>query len=223
MQNPPDDAQGEGRLRKGSFGVPKYREAIVDVLARAYADNNLELNEYENRLQRAENAQTISELKEIVSDFPAEYLSFNAAVPVPFKEGKQSSIFCLIGDRGISLKETKSSGINSYSAIGDTRVDLTGLAPESQPFSVKSYSLIGNVYIAVPPNTRIVKKFFSLIGSFQRKRPVDDLAYTHGPTVYLRGFKLIGDVIIEEKTAETAKSRLQNRRLLDTFQCPPLH
>lgn len=198
MQNLPDDAQGEGGLRKGSFGVPKYREVIVEILARAYTDNNLELSEYENRLQRAENAQTITDLKEIVSDFPAEYLSFNAAAPVPFTEGKKGSIFCLIGDRSISLQETKSAGINSYSAIGDTRIDLKKLTPESQPFTVKSYSLIGNVYVAVPPNTRIVKRFFSLIGSFQRKRPVDDPASTHGPTVYLRGFKLIGDVIIEE-------------------------
>ena len=198
MQNLPDDAQEDGWLEKGSFGVPKYREAIVNALVRAYTDNNLELNEYENRLQRAEKAQTISELKEIISDFPTEYLSSNAAVPVPFREGKKTSGFCLIGDLNISLKEAKSSVINSYSAIGDTRIDLKDLAPESQPCKVKFYSLIGNVYITVPPNTRVVKKIFSLIGSFQRKQPVDETSLSHAPTVYLKGFKLIGDVIIKE-------------------------
>ena len=62
----PDD----GRT-PSEYGVPKLRRQILQRLADAYADDNLELSEYERRVRAAEYAATIEQLETLVADFPA--------------------------------------------------------------------------------------------------------------------------------------------------------
>lgn len=62
----PDD----GRT-PSEYGVPKLRRQILQRLADAYADDNLELSEYERRVRAAEYAATIEQLEALVADFPA--------------------------------------------------------------------------------------------------------------------------------------------------------
>lgn len=55
---------------KTTFGLPKRREEVINMLQEAYADRNLEDDDYEQRLHTAMNAQSVEELQEVIHDFP---------------------------------------------------------------------------------------------------------------------------------------------------------
>lgn len=53
-----------------AYGVSKRRREIIQLLAAAYSEDNLSLEDYERRVQMAERATTIEALRAIVFDFP---------------------------------------------------------------------------------------------------------------------------------------------------------
>lgn len=57
---------------KTTYGLPAKREELIDVLNTAFAEQNLDDEEYENRVKEALNAKCIEELEVIVFDFPRE-------------------------------------------------------------------------------------------------------------------------------------------------------
>lgn len=57
---------------KTTYGLPAKREEIIDILNTAFAEQNLDDEEYENRVKEALNAKSIEELEVIVFDFPKE-------------------------------------------------------------------------------------------------------------------------------------------------------
>lgn len=57
---------------KTTYGLPAKREEVIDVLNTAFAEQNLDDEEYENRVKEALNAKYIEELELVVFDFPKE-------------------------------------------------------------------------------------------------------------------------------------------------------
>ena len=53
-----------------SYGIPKLRRAVICRLAEAYSRDDLTLEDYERRVEAAEQAWTIDALDAIVEDFP---------------------------------------------------------------------------------------------------------------------------------------------------------
>ncbi len=72
---------------KTTYGLPKKREELIAELQTAFANQNLDEGEYENRLKEALNATCVEDLEVIVFDFPAEirHRLFPAAPVVPAK------------------------------------------------------------------------------------------------------------------------------------------
>ena len=60
---------------KTTYGLPAKREEIIDALNTAFAEQNLDDEEYENRVKEALNAKCIEDLEVIVFDFPKEIKS----------------------------------------------------------------------------------------------------------------------------------------------------
>jgi hypothetical protein len=57
---------------KTTYGLPAKREEVIDVLNTAFAEQNLDDEEYENRVKEALDAKYIEELELVVYDFPRE-------------------------------------------------------------------------------------------------------------------------------------------------------
>ncbi len=54
-----------------TYGLPKKKNEVIEVLQEAYANQNLEDQEYERRLDEATNAKSIEDLQLVIFDFPA--------------------------------------------------------------------------------------------------------------------------------------------------------
>jgi len=60
---------------KTIYGLPSKREEVIEILNTAFAEQNLDDEEYENRVKEALNAKSIEELELVVFDFPKEIKS----------------------------------------------------------------------------------------------------------------------------------------------------
>lgn len=56
---------------KTIYGLPVKREEVIDALNAAFAERNLDEDEYENRVNEALNAKSIEELEVVLFDFPS--------------------------------------------------------------------------------------------------------------------------------------------------------
>lgn len=54
-----------------TYGLPKKKNEVIEILNEAYANQNLEDQEYERRLDEATNAKSIEDLQLVIFDFPA--------------------------------------------------------------------------------------------------------------------------------------------------------
>lgn len=192
------DPEREDFPADSRYGLPKMRERVVRMLARAYADGDLELEDYEDRVRRAENAGTTAELQAVVADFPDPPVASPSASPDVVSDRAGPFYLTLLGDREILPDDLEQDAAAVLSIIGDVTVDLSATrAMEGTSFDITCVSLLGDMKVIVPPGTRIVRKQVSLIGDYKRRTTQPEPGAERF-TVVLRGFSLLGDLKVVE-------------------------
>ena len=174
----------EGR----GFGVPKRREEIVKLLTDAYAGDDLEQRDFEQRLERAEQARTIEELDAIVDDFPPEVVRGevgrpSATDPAVGLSGKAldaevqrldaievSSRVGIFGDKRVIARPSDERVVQFAVLFGDTVVDLRQLAGTGGAYLVKISTGFGDTRVIVPPGTDVQARHVSVIGDQRHKK-----------------------------------------------------
>ena len=181
------------------FGLPKVRETVIEKLAAAYTNGDLDLDDYERRVTLAEEAGSIDELEAIIADFPAATRRNEQKAVSPVAEEGGRFYFTLLGDRKIYPQDLERNAASVLSIIGEVRIDLSQTtAPLGTAFVITVVSFIGETKITVPRGTRIVSQSINLIGELKNKtQKIPDGAERY--TLYLHGFKLLGDIKVIEK------------------------
>ena len=197
MEPSPFNKENSKREKPIVFGLPKHREKVIEAIGEAYASNNLDIDEYEKRLEQAHDAKSLNELRQVVHDFP----QVNTLVPLPryktpnepkkvvpnyqkptgqfnyspspaetFKQSIEGVDFLnIIGDRKITGLEINKPEVKSITIIGDTTVDLRDIYSKFTHIRIESYSAIGNLKVRVPHNAQISKNMMVLIGDTKNK------------------------------------------------------
>lgn len=173
----------EGR----SYGVPSRRVQVIELLTEAYASDDLEQAEFEQRIELAEQARTIEELEQLVADFPADIVqaatvpaAVGEAVQVTGEELEQEvarldglsapTRLTVIGDQHIVVGPEDPRVVRSVSLLGECNVDLRGLAGASGVYLVKVAAVIGDTRIIVSRGTPVEVRLIGLVGDQKRTR-----------------------------------------------------
>lgn len=176
------------------YGVPKIRKKVIDMLNSAFSTGDLELEEYERRIELAEKAKTINQLEEIIKDFPEE---LNKSINSSDIADKKDVVFTIIGDREVSV-EDNSNKINAITVIGDLSLDFTDTKFNQKVLKTKVFSFMGDTIIKIPKDMKVKRKFFTLIGDIKYKK-AKNTQDKYNKILIINGFKLIGDLIIMEE------------------------
>ena len=193
----PDD----GRT-PSEFGVPKLRRQILQRLADAYADDNLELAEYERRVRAAEHASTIAQLEALVADFPGAPGAPPRASAVPPAPTTGASV-TIMGERQLDVQAAQDLPRQVINVMGQTRIDLSDAPPGV--YELRVYNLMGELQVAVPYGTRINRTLLGLLSDvsvrpWKVKRTAAPARFT-SHQVTLAGVSLLGEVIIREESS----------------------
>ena len=193
ISNSPDS---ENNRSSRYYGVPKLREDVIEKLSEAYSKDNLELAEYERRVKLAQDAKTIEELLKIIRDFPQPKSQLSDLTETVSERGK--FFITLIGDREVFTDDFKDNKLTIITAIGDATINLSSTEQEKKTYTINNFSLIGDTWLILPPNVNLIRKHFTFIGDYKRKGKREKKQKDKNYTVILKGFKLIGDVVIIE-------------------------
>lgn len=159
-----------------TYGVPKLRRAALERLARAYADDDLELEDYERRTGEIHAAETVQEIARVMVDVPdfavdgfGRTASDEQAVARPpgGAEGEHGTAVQVLGDREIAFADFRGGAMHVFCLLGDTRIDLADLGPRDTVV-VTDHGALGDVVLRVPAGTEVVERRVVILGDFKR-------------------------------------------------------
>lgn len=177
------DDYREGRR----FGLPRAKEAALDRIARAYADDDMDLSDYERRTADIQAAEHLDELQRIMSDVP----DFDVTALVPRRDGAPTrapggygapegragagsdegmhTMFQVLGDRHYGTGDAL-GGLRVVSLLGDSTVDLRDLVA-GETVTLSHLSLLGDLTILVPAGCRVRRQHILILGDETVREP----------------------------------------------------
>jgi hypothetical protein len=162
------------------------RDAAVSRLGTAAGEGRLTLEEFGERVDRAQTAATRAELDGLLADLPAP-----TPATAPAATGRTHWQVSPIG--GMSWRGgTLDAKTVSVSLIGGADLDLRETRLAAPEVTLTKVSLIGGVDVKVPRGVRVRVSGFSVLGG--RSVQLDDPPDPSAPTLHVRAFSLIGGV-----------------------------
>ena len=198
-ERPPPAATPDDEHVPSEYGVPKLRGRILQRLADAYADDNLELAEYERRVRAAEHATSIGQLGALVADFPdARQVAPSEATGPPVA----GAAVTVMGERDLDVESVHDLPRQVINVMGATRIDLSDVPPGV--YELRVYNVMGDLQVAVPYGTQINRTLWNLLGEvsvrpWKVKRASRPRFSSHRVT--LAGVSLMGEVTIREESS----------------------
>ena len=194
----PDDDDDAGRPT--AYGVPKLRQQVLQRLADAFADDNLELAEYERRVRAAELATTIGELDAVVADFPD--LGTTAPAPATGSVIGSGMAVTVMGSRDMEIQAAGDVPRQVINVMGETRIDLSTAPPGV--YELRVCNVMGEIQVAVPYGTQVNRTLWNLLSEvtirpWKVRRSTGTRFTSH--QINLAGFSLMGEVTIREESS----------------------
>ncbi len=214
------DGQGGERGARGPSGADRQR--IIDVLCEHYAQDHLEVGEFEHRLDRAHRISRREELEALVSDLPAL-----SRPPAP-EPGRSSEVARGSGDQGEPGGEVvvpagagrvpasrvpdsqwefafwsgrarsgswiPARSIRAAALMGSVELDFREALFGPGETRIHVVAIMGGVEIIVPPGIHVEADGLALIGAFEEKLGGGGDLADNAPTLRITGFALMGGV-----------------------------
>lgn len=227
-----------GGAESGREGAPPERERVVEALCEHYAQDRLEIAEFERRVDLAHRARTRDELSALLADLP----SLAAPVPAPQRPERprpSTDVALPPGTGRVTPSRTPEhqteiavwSGrtrkgswipartIRALGFMGSVELDFREALFGTDEIRIQAVALMGAVEIIVPPGIRVETEGFAIMGGFEEESQAVADASPDAPVIRVSGFAMMGAVeIVSRYPGETARQarvrRKQERREL---------
>lgn len=211
------DAPGSGAV------VPaRTRERAVTVLCAHFAEDNINLEELERRLDLVYAASTTTQLEALISDLPALDTSptsetsaaVQSAVTVEPATQVPESDFLLAVMGGVERKGAwiPPRRMTVAALMGGAELDFRDATFGAELTDVWVVAIMGGVEIIVPPGVRTEVKGLPIMGGFGSSAPAAGLP-PGAPTLRIRGLALMGGLEVKVRLpGETEREARKRRR-----------
>jgi hypothetical protein len=195
--------------------LSRARELKINELSNHFANDDLSLEELEQRMERVYKATSVAELEVITAD-----LKNAVAVPADLVQAKvvrgkggAPARFEAMPTRIVSImSSTKKVGrwgvppvLGLKAIMSDTHIDLTHAVLTSNTIEMEVKSVMASLKIVVPPGMRVMVDTSSIMSSVESK--ADDLALADATgastkVLHLTGYAFMSDVKIVVRRRE---------------------
>jgi hypothetical protein len=210
-----------------ALGQEDRRQQIVEQLSNHYAIGNLEVEEFERRVEQAQAADTERELVGLLQDLDPRYQEPVQVVPrqtpttnLPVRATDATpgrslvSIFSKVR-RGQGWRVP--SKLSVYSVMGGTELDFREAVFGPGVTEVKVSALMGNVRIIVPAGMPVEIAGAGIMGRFHDYRDPAQRAEGAAPVLRISGVALMSGVKIQVwlpgETGHEAARRMRQERI----------
>ena len=191
------------------------RAQTIERLTNGFTRDELGLEEFEERLNRAYAADAVPELEALVSDLSAQTVAvvFDAEVVpaanstlVPLAPAPRAvAILGSVERRG--QLAARASG--ALAVLGSVVIDLRDVAMPPGVSTLEVSAVFGSVEIIVPPNLAVESAGASILGSFEGIQRVPRDPDPDLPVLRVQGRAVLGSIEIRTQVSDSRKARRQ--------------
>ncbi|MFQ5537160.1 MAG: DUF1707 domain-containing protein [Gemmatimonadota bacterium] len=238
------EAEGDG-VRESSSGPaqrgksgpppsPRAREAAIDALCESFAQDVLELEEFERRVDAVHRARTSEDLKRLLHDLPGEEKSPSRVHADPFpapdslrpstdrrvpvdpggpRPARSFAVACLSGTRRRGRWRPGRTTF-AFAFCGGVELDLRDAVLGPGVTEIQAYAIWGGVEIIVPPGVNVETHGLGLMGGFDYTDEVGFSDDPDAPTLRISGVAVMGGVDVNMRLpGESARDARRRRKL----------
>lgn len=203
--------------------LTKHRERTVAALCRHFAEDNLAVEEFEARVDRAYRTSSPEELSSLLAGLPdlgepgqspPDVPAVRRAAPGSVRErGLQIAVLGGSERRGTWTPPRR---LLTVAVMGGAGLDLREAALSPGVTEITVVALMGGVEIVVPPGLGVQTHGFGLMGGFEAIDQASDDPTPDAPLVRIRGLACMGGVEVKVmypgETPKDARRRLKEER-----------
>jgi hypothetical protein len=165
---------------EGLPGLPRYREVTIDTLTKAYADDLISVEEFERRVERAQQSSTYRDLEALLADLPSEYRrglpaqpTRGEGPPAPQPSAPPAStdprVFAVLSEREVGSEFFDRDFGSAVAVMGSLHVDLTDWRiPANEPV-LHVFGLMSDIKISVPPDVHVELQLTPVLADVKQK------------------------------------------------------
>jgi len=185
------------------------RQAVLDRLTQAFADDSIPLESYESRVGIAQNALSVVDLDRALDGMggsPSWEGRRESRETAPRGERSanrvdhriigSSSVACIMGERQLSGDWLSGDQVSSFTLMGSTRIDLRDTALPPGRLKIDAFCLMGETKIIVPRGLAVRFNAFPFMGEANVARDVQRRLEPGMPYVEISGLAVMGSLVV---------------------------
>jgi hypothetical protein len=213
--------------------LEQTRERVIAELCRGFAEEYLEADELQSRLDGAQRATTLDELRALVADLPAVVPS-GLPVPAaadavqvahPSQVAEQQFVVAVMGGATRRGAWAAPRQLNVIAVMGGAELDFRQARIAPGVTEVNVFALMGGVQIVVPPGVHVEMNGIAIMGGFDEKMRAEAPPPPGAPILRIGGFAMMGGVEVtvrlpgeserdaRQRARELRKAQKEQRRL----------
>ena len=199
--------QGEEHPAKRQ--VRQVRERTLEGLSIAFTRDELSLEQFEKRVDRAFLSATVEDLEALLADLSPSVVSAQVVAPPTHAlriahtaSPRVAAVFGNVERQGPMLLPPRS---RVMAAFGNVDLDLRHAEPSERITEIEAQAVFGNVELLVPPQWSVICEGTCVFGSFASVHRVDYEDNESGPVLRITGRAVFGNV--EVRTLPKGVSR----------------
>lgn len=191
--------------------LAQVREFVIDQLKINFAHDNLGVEEFENRLEQANQSSSKQTLLELVADLPRihdgdskEVAAYEGALTIntgPVRE--TANMVAILGGSSRKGVWKPARMTRAVAILGGTELDYTEAVIPPGITDLNVFCLMGGLEVTVPPGMNVIVDVIPILGGVEDN--ADTTENPDGPTLRIRGFIAMGGV--EVKTGRPKKKK----------------
>jgi hypothetical protein len=193
------------------------RERAIAILTESFANDLIDMEEFDRRLTSAHAAANVAELDGLVADLPEpkdHQGTTTATSLVPLTQVRERQrLVAVFGGTERTGTWAAPRTLRVVTVFGGAQLDFREARLPPGPVEVHVFALFGGVEIIVPPGLSVETEGSAFFGGFEHMGRAPSTPEPDRPLLRITGFCMMGGVSIETRLpGETARDARRRRK-----------
>ncbi len=202
MSSPESPSPADNKL----LTLRDRREAVIDSLSDGFANDLIDEDEFERRLDLAYQATTLAALAELVEDLAPSQADDNTGLAVVDRTAalvptrpEHKRIAAIMSNTACRGRWTVPGRIQATSVMGSVVLDLREAILPPGVTVIEAKSIMGSIEIFVPPDVAVQSTGFALLGDLSDIHRAPAVQDDSVPQLIIEGFVVMGSIEVKTR------------------------
>jgi hypothetical protein len=203
--------------RQELVSLRQSREAAIARLSEAFSRDDLDMDEFERRVDLAHRAETVAELEPLLADLPAPTgtpePATTALAPMVRREGirEKALLVSIMGGTERKGQWLVPRKIRIFTMMGGTDLDFRDAQFAPGVTEIHIFAMMGGVDIVVPPGLAVEMNGVAIMGGFEHMERASRHPDPDAPLLRIDGLVVMGGVDVDTRLPGESRREARKR------------